>query len=115
MQAKLDNGEETQILGKIGYGSDNYTRSLNLQGNQAKGTLRTVRVRSGGMDTKVLWEMELRNEDGRVMDTVKTESGGDWKSFDLRADERIIGVFGQSYKDHYNCLKELGFIVGKEK
>jgi hypothetical protein len=33
MQGKLENGEETPVLGKVGFGSDNYTRSLNLLGN----------------------------------------------------------------------------------
>jgi hypothetical protein len=73
--------------------------------------LRRIRVRSGGVTTTCPWEIEFKND--REVSSVKTETGGTWKSFDLEANERVIGIFGRSFTNHFNCIRTLGFVIGK--
>jgi hypothetical protein len=72
--------------------------------------LKTIRIRVGG-GTKTPKELELIGEIERTI--IKTNDYGNYSSFDMAKDETIIGMYGESFDNHYNCFKYLGFIIGK--
>jgi len=97
----LANGDKSAILGKEGY-SDPRVSTILLAN--------ITEVLSGSDGEEITF---LQFSSGLEVQRVIYSSGGEISQFELDENEKIIGVFGETYDNFCHYLKRLGFIIGK--
>lgn len=87
--------------------------------------IRTIKSRNHSLnspgvpnhDTQFARKLEFVTKDGSVQKICKTDEGQWLDSFELEADEMIVGVHGQAMDKWINnnvpIVKEFGFVIGK--
>jgi len=103
VEAILKTGERSKLLGQPGKSAVNkpILCSILLDG------VRKIRIKSC---TNVISQLVF--EGASKQETMVAYENGDWREFELRADEVVVGLFGDSFRNFYGCFKRLGFIVG---
>lgn len=109
-KATFENEETSQLLGKEVFatgGDEPCIKELACPVN-----LRTIRFKITS-SSKYLNAIEFKS-DTETRGLKANSFGGVWTDFHLEANERIIGLYGESYdnEDQYCVFKRLGFIIG---
>ena len=92
-------------MGKESY-EDVHTKKFSFSLNCKN--MKKIRVR---VNNYCIQHMQFRGTTS--VQEAQISSAGMWSEIQLEEGEVIVGVFGRNYSARFNCLNQLGFIVGR--